>query len=96
MVQRAGVRKSVDLGLEYFLLLLILPFAIPLLSWLVVSNLLLTTSFSFMFVSILIFALRVILQQHLIKFTIDNHVIAEVVEIIFEVIQISATFFSYI
>jgi len=49
-----------------------------------------------MFVSILIFALRVILQQHLIKFTIDNHVIAEVVEIIFEVIQISATFFSYI
>ena len=49
-----------------------------------------------MFVNILIFALRVILQQHLIRFTIDNHVTAEVVEILFEVTQISVTFFAYI
>ncbi len=90
------MRKSVDLMLEYLLLFTYLPLALPLLSWLVVAQLLCTTTWSFLFVNVLIFALRSVLQSHLIRFTIDNHILAEVAEIVFEVIQISATFGGYI
>ena len=60
MLQRAGVRKSVDLGLECILLLMILPIALPLLSWLIVDNLLKTTNFWFLFFNIMLFAQRVV------------------------------------
>ena len=60
MLQRAGVRKSVDLGLECVLLLMILPIALPLLSWLIVDNLLKTTNFWFLFFNIMLFAQRVV------------------------------------
>lgn len=90
------MRKSVDLMLEYLLLFTYLPWALPLLSWFIVWTLLATTSWAFLFVNVVIFALRSVLQSHLIRFTIDNHIVAEVVEIAFEVIQISVTFLSYI
>ena len=90
------MRKSVDLMLEYLLLFTYLPWALPLLSWMIVATLLQTTTWSFLFVNVIIFAFRSVIQSHLIRFTIDNHIVAEVVEIAFEVIQISVTFGSYI
>lgn len=47
-----------------------------------------------MYFAFLIYAFRVILQQNIIKFFISNHLIAELVEIIFEAISIFVTFYG--
>ena len=54
-----------------------------------------TTSFGFLFLNIIVFAFNVIIQSHLIRFTITSHHWAEGVEIFFEVAAIIVSVQGY-
>jgi len=85
MLRRAGMRKSVDASLELLISTLLVPTLLPLVTTIIYTWLLPTTSWSFIFVQLIIFTIRVIAQSWLVRFTIDNHVAAEVVEIALEI-----------
>ena len=95
ILRLAGMRKTVDLYLEYLFLFVLLVTALPVLTWVGVTQIMFTTSFGFLFVNIIVYALNVILQTHLIRFTITNHAWAEAVEIFFEVAAIIVTVQGY-
>lgn len=89
------MRKSVEIGLEMVFLLILGTTLLPILGYVIKLKLLQTTSIGFWFLNIFIFATRVVLFQNLVRFAIDNHALAEVVEVIIELVQIILTFYSY-
>ena len=61
ILRLAGMRKTVDLYLEYLFLFVLLVTALPVLTWVGVTQIMFTTSFGFLFVNIIVYALNVIL-----------------------------------
>jgi len=55
-----------------------------------------TTDFGFFAVNMAIYTLNVTFLSHIIKFLIDNHAVAEGVEITVEILQILLTLFGYV
>lgn len=85
------MRKSAELFLEYTIQLIIQPGFMTILCLIGHAYIVPTMSYGFLLVNIIIYALNVTLQSHLIKFLIDSHLWAEVAEIFFEVLAISTT-----
>ena len=89
------MRKSVELILEFLIsLVVVVPF-LPLVTLVAVNNVCTTTSFGFMFMALLVYYIRQILQTNILKFFIDSHVIEEVVELTIEAVSILVTFYGY-
>lgn len=89
------MRKSVESSLEWMITICLkIPLLLPIMTWITSSLLLGSTSWAFIFFQFLIFSMRIIYQSMLIKFTIDNHVVAEVVEIALEALQIAITVYA--
>ena len=95
MFQRLGYRKSAELFLEWSLLLVLLPTVLPIMTAIVQARLIPTTSFGFIYVNCLLFAINQLMMSHIVDFFFDNHIVAEVVEIAFEVLNIGATLIAY-
>ena len=94
MFRRLGMRKNVEVIFETWVILLITFSLLGPLTTIGSSYLIQTTSYGFFFVQVIIFTVRVVLQSWTIRFTIDNHELAEVVEIINEVLQILLLLYS--
>ena len=90
-LHRIGMRKSAELGLEYTISLMTLPILLPLMVWTTHTYVLSNVSFGFLLVNMVIYALSAIAQSHLIRFTIDDHEHAEIVEIVLEALGIIIT-----
>ena len=90
-LQRIGMRKSAELGLEYILSIPILAISLPIIVWTAQSYLVPNISFGFLLVNFIIYAVSSITQSHLIKFTIENHFWAELVEITLELVAVLIT-----
>lgn len=94
MLRRLGMRRNVEAIFELMISLMVIPlFLIPVV---VVARdqLMQTTSFGFFFMQVVIFIFRVLTQSWMIRFTIDNHVVAELVETGFELVQIGLVVYS--
>ena len=89
MARRLGMRKTVEAWFESFIILLVLPTMLPAVIGLGSAILLPTTSYWFIFVQAIIFLLRVISQNWMIRFTIDNEEWAERLETGLELAQIA-------
>ena len=89
------MRKTVDLGFEWYCLLVFMPTVLPCLTSIAKIEITPCVDYWFTFWNVLFFAANIILQTHLIRFTIDSHFWAEVVEIIFEAINIIVTVQGY-
>ena len=90
-LQRVGMRKSAELGLEYILAIPLLAISLPLIVWTTQKYVVPNISFGFLLVNFIIYAVSSITQSHLIKFTIENHVFAEIVEIFLELLAVMVT-----
>lgn len=85
LLERIGMRKSVTITLEVMLMFLMAPL-ILLVCWIAQVQLLTTTSFCFIFVNVLLYALNTISQHMFIRFAIESHALTEVVEIVLEIL----------
>ena len=95
MLQRAGMRKTVDLGIEWYLLLSYIPTVLPILTTIAYLAITPYVSFWFTYWNIFFFSANIILTSHVIRFTIDDHFWAEIVELIFEALNIIITVQNY-
>ena len=89
------MRKSVELGLENLLSFFFLAFFLPLITLIGSKLILYTTDYFFLFVIILVYSLNVTIQNHLIKFMIDNKAAAHFVEIFLNMIEITVVVYGY-
>jgi len=94
-LQRLGMRKSVELWLETLLTFCFQLVLIPLLCWMGTHYVLKTTDFWFFAVNMGIYAQNVTILTHMLKFLIDGHVLAELMEITIEILQLLLILLSY-
>ena len=74
---------------------MLLPTVLPIMTAIVKARLIPTTSFGFIYVNCLLFAMNQLMLSHFVDFFFDNHIVAEVVEITIEVLNIGATLIAY-
>ena len=96
VLRRLGMRKSVELAVEYILLGIYGLALMPIVTYSSVTFLLRTTDFWFFFWNLFAYGINVILLNHLIKFAIDDHHLHEVVDITVEVTSILAAIVSHV
>ena len=89
------MRKTVDIYIENIVTLCCVPFGIVF-CWIAQTYVLKTTSFGFIFWNIFIYAANTHSLNHLVRFAIDNHFWAEVVEVGLEFLGISVVIQSYL
>lgn len=95
LLQRLGMRKTVDIYFENIVTLFCYPFAI-ILCHIAQYYVLKTTSFWFIFWNVFIYAANTFSLNHLVRFAIDNHFWAEFVEQGLELLGISVVIQSYL
>ena len=89
------MRKSVEISLELTFLLILGPILLPVIAYFIDKQLMQTTTYGFLIVNVLIFSMRVVFFQNLFRYAIDSHTVAEVVEIVSELLQLAMTFYSF-
>jgi len=94
-LQSLGMRKSVELWLETLLTFSFQLVLIPLICWMGTTNVLKTTDFWFFAVNMGIYAINVTVLSQMLKFLIDGHVLAELMEITIEILQLLLILLSY-
>ena len=89
------MRKIVEIAYESIIAYMTLPFLF-LICWLTQIHLLKTTSYWFIFWNIIIYYINTSALSGMIRFAIDNHVWAEIIEVVFEALGILVVVQSYI
>lgn len=87
------MRKSALIYHKFFMLLAVMVLVL-LICWIAVARLLVTTSYAFIFVNSLLFALNTFTHVILTNVIIQNHLLKEVFEVGFEVIQVTMSAFA--
>ena len=88
------MRKSVEATFEFVITMTLLPTLLPVMTTITSRFVLMSTSWWFIFWTFIVFTLRVVVQSWVIRFSIDNHEHAEIVEVTLEVLQIVLTIFA--
>lgn len=95
LLQRLGMRKTVDIYFENIVSLCCVPFVVVL-CYIAQTYVLKTTSFWFIFCNMFIYALNTFSLNHLVRFAIDNHFWHHKVEEGLEILGICVVIQSYL